>query len=111
MFCNRAQVSRIISRAVQARQKVEFVLVPFNDVGYKHIKPFGPLLKAINASEVNATLQALPAFGGGKPEEMCYPALLEAVKEVQYRTPVFVFTEDISKEEHLEADIMRLAKE
>ena len=67
-------------------------------------------MKTINVSEVNATLQALPVFGGGDPEEMCYPALLEAVKEVQYRTPVFVFTEDTSKEKHLEAEIMRLAE-
>lgn len=97
------QLSRIIERAAKRRETVKFVLVPFNDPA------FGPPLETTNVSEVNSTLYSLEASGGDDPAEMCYPALLMAVKKVERRTPVFVFTEEESKERDLKDEILREA--
>ena len=94
---------RIIERFTRRGRTVRFVIVWFRDpdVGQPYI--------TTDPKRAQQFVDQLESFGGGDYREMCYRAINRTLDEMPPRTPIFVFTEDESKEEHLLPEIIRKA--
>ena len=94
---------RIIERLTRRGQTVRFVIVWFRDpdVGQPNF--------TTDPKRAQQIVDELTPFGGGDFPEMCYRAIDRTLDEMPPRTPIFVFTEDESKEKHLLPEIIRKA--
>ena len=101
----REMTRSIIERYTRRGRTVRFVIVWFQD------PDVGEPFITTDPKQAQQYVDDLRPFGGGDVPEMCFRAIDRALDKVPPRTPIFVFTEDESKEPHLLPEIIRKATE
>ncbi|KAK2852310.1 hypothetical protein Q7C36_007511 [Tachysurus vachellii] len=98
----RVSSSIIDSKVGTAVQPSEYILVPFNDPDY------GPLTRTTDPNVFKRKLNALSAYGGGDPPEMCLSGLQLALTGSPPQTQIFVFTDGDAKDKWLTGTVKAL---
>lgn len=94
---------RIIERFSRRSRQVSFVIVEFKD-------PYvGEPVITSDANEAQRIVEQFDVGGGDDYKEKCFAAIDRAVDAAPPKTPIFVFTEDESKDRELLPEIIRKA--
>ncbi|XP_013398504.1 von Willebrand factor A domain-containing protein 7 [Lingula anatina] len=99
------EIENAVSRIAETRNNsdwMKYILVPFNDPGY------GPVYTTYNSTAYAEKLRSIHAKGGGDTDEQSMNGLRLALHAIPHGTPIFVFTDALSKDSEVASDVHAL---